>query len=121
MCCNASFTYKPSQSKGKFCSTKCCGNFKTKNSERLFYEGKLADGGTLRATMLKIFEQKCSVCNLADWFGKPMPVWIDHIDGCASNNHPTNLRLICPNCDSFNETFGGRNRGRGRKALGLKA
>ena len=118
--CNKEFTFKETQTKGKFCGTKCCGNFRTKQTIALFYEGKLSDGGTLRSIMLKLFPQKCSVCNLSDWFGKPMPVWVDHIDGCASNNAPSNLRFICPNCDTFNSTFGGRNKGKGRKILGIK-
>jgi hypothetical protein len=34
------------------------------------------------------------------WNKKPLPVILDHIDGCSNNNSPDNLRYLCPNCDS---------------------
>ena len=37
---------------------------------------------------------------------------MDHKDGCSRNNTPQNLWLLCPNCDSQQETKGGGNRGR---------
>lgn len=62
---------------------------------------------------------KCSVCGIDSWNGKPIALWCDHIDGNASNNNPTNFRLVCPNCDSQSDTFGSKNRGKGRKSRGL--
>lgn len=60
-------------------------------------------------------------CDMADcqfhtgelvWKGKPLPLTMDHIDGCSSNNMPWNLRMVCPNCDAQLDTHGGRNAGR---------
>lgn len=34
---------------------------------------------------------------------------LDHIDGDNHNNLPSNLRWICPNCNSQLDTFAGRN------------
>jgi hypothetical protein len=46
------------------------------------------------------------------WNGKPLLPTLDHIDGNKQNNLPSNLRLLCPNCDSQLPTRGGKNRGR---------
>jgi hypothetical protein len=62
---------------------------------------------------------KCAACGISEWQGKPITLWLDHIDGDASNNAPVNFRLMCPNCDSQSPTFGGKNYGRGRKSRGL--
>ena len=39
---------------------------------------------------------------------------IDHIDGNSENNNLSNLRVICPNCDSLTPTYKGLNKGNGR-------
>lgn len=44
-----------------------------------------------------------------------IPVQIDHIDGHYDNNRPENLRVLCPNCHSLTDTWGGYNKGNGRK------
>jgi 5-methylcytosine-specific restriction endonuclease McrA len=61
----------------------------------------------LRKRLLKdgIFEHKCSKCNLTEWLGEPIPLELDHIDGCNTNNNLSNLRLLCPNCHSTTPTF----------------
>lgn len=55
------------------------------------------------------WEHKCSVCNLTTWNEKPIPLEIDHIDGCHSNNTYENLRAICPNCHAQTDTYKGKN------------
>ena len=74
---------------------------------------------TVRNYLLEKFGYKCNCCGLSDWMNKPITLWVDHIDGNATNNHPDNFQLVCPNCDSQQPTFGGKNYGKGRKSLGL--
>lgn len=53
---------------------------------------------------------KCSICgNPPEWQGKFLRLQVDHIDGMCYNNHPDNLRLLCPNCHSQTPTFSSRN------------
>lgn len=51
---------------------------------------------------------KCAICSLSEWRGKPLTLELDHIDGNSSNNELENLRLLCPNCHSQTETFRGK-------------
>ena len=94
------------------------------NKEKLskeFHAGKVKSRHLLRKILFERNGTCCSVCKLTEWRGHPIPLWLDHIDGCALNNLPSNLRLICLNCDALNSTFGAKNKGKGRKSLGLKS
>lgn len=46
------------------------------------------------------------------WNGKLFKPIVDHINGNCKDNSETNLRYLCPNCDSQLKTRGGGNRGR---------
>jgi len=96
---------------------------KVKNEQKRiqqFKSGKLTLRHQLRKIILKRDQHQCSCCKLTEWQKQPIPLWLDHIDGNASNNKPENLRLICLNCDALGSTFGNKNRGKGRRSLGLK-
>lgn len=66
-----------------------------------------------------LFEQRGEACWKCNWNEKhpdsgKCPLEIDHIDGCHTNNHPDNLRLLCPNCHALTSTYKNRNKGNGR-------
>lgn len=65
----------------------------------------------------KKYNNKCCLCGWAKTNPKTgiVPLVADHIDGNWRNNIESNLRLICPNCDSLTPTYAGSNRGNGRK------
>jgi len=50
------------------------------------------------------------------WKAASIKLILDHVDGNAKNNHPENLRLVCPNCGAQLETHGGANAGRVQNA-----
>ena len=90
-----------------------------KKMDRKFDDGLISDRKVLRRVLTERRGYKCDVCSLVDWCNAPLTLQVDHIDGDPSNNLPINLRLICPNCHSQTSSFGGRNKGKGRKARGL--
>ncbi len=54
-----------------------------------------------------------------EWIDKPLKLILDHVNGNNTDNRPTNLRFLCPNCDSQNSTTrGGANKGRIEKSSG---
>lgn len=58
---------------------------------------------------------KCAICNMDDiWNGKKINFILDHIDGNAANNDRSNMRLICPNCDSQLDTYKSKNKNSAR-------
>jgi 5-methylcytosine-specific restriction endonuclease McrA len=61
-----------------------------------------------------IFENRCTICNIEDWLGKPLAMHIDHINGVRDDHRLENLRMLCPNCHSQTDTYGGRNVKRSR-------
>lgn len=106
----------------KFCSVQCARTFRSNEHKRKFFSGlleKRIDRPTARKYLAEARGYKCEVCSISDWQGKPITLHVDHINGDPSNDHPDNLRLICPNCHSQTEFLGGANKGRGRGSLGI--
>lgn len=102
---------------GKFCCRQCSHSYKHKISYQ-----KLIDGDdsimhpmyNLRHFKKQILEEQggvCAICGMKpEWNGKKLVFIIDHIDGYASHNYRSNLRCICPNCDSQLDTYKNKNK-----------
>ena len=84
-----------------------------------FTSGLIKERPTLRKLISITKGYMCSICGISEWNGYKITLIVDHIDGNAGNNLPDNVRLVCPNCNSQTPTFGGRNKGNGRKSRGL--
>jgi len=99
----------------KYCSHKCHRKFEwDKRKEIIKITGKITSKRVGIRYLKEIRGNKCEICNLKKWNNKDITMVMDHIDGNADNNIVTNLRLICPNCDSQTITYKGRNIGNGR-------
>ena len=54
---------------------------------------------------------KCSICGLDNhWNNKLLVLVLDHINGIYNDNRLDNLRFLCPNCNSQEPTFCGKNK-----------
>ena len=124
--CNKSFKYNPANKSGKYCSCKCNSEHKFKVYIKEWIDG-LQTGGNgfevsnyVRNYLMETENHKCSICgwDKVNQFTKKVPLHIDHIDGDPFNHSVNNLRVLCPNCHSLTDTFGSRNKGKGRYSRG---
>lgn len=57
-----------------------------------------------------LIEYKCQCCGCDDqWMGKTIPLILDHVNGVNNDNRLENLRFLCSNCDSIQDTYKNRN------------
>ena len=128
--CQIEFSFNPHNTRGKYCCIACDHEDREKQKNILTekrYQDWLSGIDLGIKNIRKVVKEfltrrdgyKCSCCGIDSYNGKPITLWIDHIDGDATNNHQSNFRFMCPNCDSQSDTFGGKNYGKGRKSRGI--
>ncbi len=54
-------------------------------------------------------QHQCENCNLTEWFSKPIPLELHHIDENRFNNSFENLQLLCPNCHALTDNYRAKN------------
>ena len=130
--CKQEFLVTFNTSEQECCSSKCSAVFRSNQKlESWLTTGKMegwtggAHGGAPRHSYAEryILQRQNECCEMCKqpfiWYSKPLPMIMDHIDGDSTNNHPDNLRLLCPNCEATTPTWKGRNRGSGRASKGF--
>jgi DNA-binding CsgD family transcriptional regulator len=53
-------------------------------------------------------ENRCEVCGIVKWRGKPLSMELHHVNGDGEDNRLENLQLLCGNCHSQTDNWGGR-------------
>lgn len=79
--------------------------------EELLVVGRRTQRGHLKLRLLKagLKENRCEECGIAEWRGKPLNMHLHHVNGDGMDNRLGNLVLLCGNCHSQTDTYGGRN------------
>lgn len=54
-------------------------------------------------------QNRCERCGVTEWLGRPLSLEIHHKNGDPNDNRLPNLSILCPNCHSQTDTWGGRN------------
>jgi hypothetical protein len=72
----------------------------------------------LRLLEAGLKDQRCELCGLVEWMGKPLALELHHLNGEGLDNRLENLQLLCPNCHSQTDSWGGKNKGRTATAAG---
>jgi len=85
--------------------------------KKISIEEYLVKGSTISIPRLRerllnegIKEHKCEnpECGLSEWYGKPIPLQLHHINGDRTDNRLENLQLLCPNCHTLTDNYCGR-------------
>jgi hypothetical protein len=83
----------------------------------LLRDGVLVRPHAIKSRLIEegLLLDECSKCKLSKiWFGEPIVLELDHIDGDRFNNRLENIRLLCPNCHSQTSNFRGRTQSKTR-------
>lgn len=82
---------------------------------RVSREVLVADSSTARSVVRRLVLRdglvpyRCAVCSQEPlWRGSSLSLVLDHINGVFNDHRIENLRFLCPNCNSQQETFAGR-------------
>ncbi len=51
----------------------------------------------------------CQSCGISQWSGRPLALELHHVNGDGLDNRLANLEILCPNCHSQTDSWGGRN------------
>jgi hypothetical protein len=88
--------------------------------EELLVSGPPRNRFHLKARLIKagLKENRCERCGINEWQEKPLAMQLHHINGEGLDNRLENLELLCANCHSQTETYGGRNGHRRKRSAG---
>lgn len=94
--------------------------FKMSLEEELLVAGRKTSRSHLKQRLLRegIKENRCERCGISEWLGKPLNMQLHHMNGDGLDNRLENLELLCANCHSQTETYGGRNGHRRKRPPG---
>lgn len=78
--------------------------------EQLLVAGRRRQRGHIKARLIRegLKENRCESCGINDWQGRPLSMELHHVNGDGEDNRLANLMLLCGNCHSQTDNWGGR-------------
>jgi len=78
--------------------------------DKLLVAGRRRSRGHVKARLIRegLKESHCDICGIAEWRGKPLSLELHHVNGDGADNRLENLLLLCGNCHSQTDNWGGR-------------
>jgi transposase-like protein len=78
--------------------------------DELLVVGPRRSRGHIKARLLRegLKGPRCEICGLSEWLGKPLSLELHHVNGRGNDNRLENLQLLCGNCHSQTDNWGGR-------------
>jgi DNA-binding CsgD family transcriptional regulator len=78
--------------------------------EELLIKGPRRQRGHLKSRLLRegLKRNRCEICGLSEWRGRPLGLELHHVNGDGNDNRLENLMLLCGNCHSQTDNWGGR-------------
>ena len=109
----------------KYCSNVCQQEYQYQYFIQQWHTNKVAAlrnigvvSRYIKKYLRRKYNDRCCLCGWSEVNLKTglVPLVADHIDGNWENNEESNLRLLCPNCDSLTPTYAALNKGNGRRS-----
>lgn len=79
--------------------------------EELLVRGRRTNRSHLKGRLIAegLKQNRCEQCGISEWLGRRLSVHVHHRNGDGTDNRLANIQLLCPNCHSQTDTYGGRN------------
>jgi helix-turn-helix protein/HNH endonuclease len=78
--------------------------------EQLLIDGPRSRGNIKQRLLAEgLKESRCEECGLDEWREGPLSLELHHRNGERHDNRLENLALLCPNCHSQTDSWGGKN------------
>lgn len=76
----------------------------------LLVAGRKRSRGHLKTRLVKegLKQNRCEICGITEWLGRPLNMELHHVNGDGDDNRLENLQLLCSNCHSQTDNWGGR-------------
>jgi DNA-binding CsgD family transcriptional regulator len=80
-------------------------------ADELFVTGTRRNRRHLRLRLIRLGlkDPICEECGLVEWRGQPLSLQLHHTNGDGLDNRVENFRILCRNCHSQTDNWGGRN------------